>query len=258
MRMKLGFRIRFLVILGVVFSIFMACKDKAEKKEQPETEDTSRTDMTESKQGWTVLFDGTSFDGWNEYLKDGVSEHWKLEDGAMVFYPPQDRKKGESYNLVTQKEFTDFELSLDWRIAEAGNSGIFWGVQEMPSLKQPYQTGPEIQVLDNEKHPDGKNGIDRQAGALYDMVGPSKDVTKPVGQWNTMVIRIDHKAEKGSVHMNGTEIVKFPVGNESWNSMVSQAKFADWEHFGKYTKGKIGLQDHSDVVAYRNIKIREL
>jgi hypothetical protein len=207
---------------------------------------------------WQVLFDGTSFDGWKGYNQEGVPDSWKIEDGAMVLNPPESRPEGANYNLVTVEDFTDFELSLEWRISEGGNSGVFWGIQEDTKYNEPYETGPEIQVLDNEKHPDAKVGTTHQAGSLYDMVGPGKDVTKPVGEWNTMVITVDHEAKKGSVVQNGEEIVTFPVGDEGWDAMVSKSKFADWEGFGKATSGKIGLQDHGDGVAFRNIKIREL
>ncbi len=211
-----------------------------------------------SQEEWTVLFDGTSFDEWKGYLKDEVPDTWKLENGTMVFYPPKDRLKGESHNIVTKREYTNFVLSLEWKISVAGNSGIFWGIVEDEKYHQPYETGPEIQVLDNENHPDAKNGISHQAGSLYDMVAPSKDMTRPVGEWNTCVILVDHESKQGSVVLNGEEIVTFPVANELWNAMVSKSKFADWEGFGKFATGKIGLQDHGDIVAYRNIKIKEL
>ncbi|SIS37310.1 protein of unknown function [Zobellia uliginosa] len=248
-------------LLLILFTAVVAfgCKEKAEKKQaETEAEVVAETEVEKPVQEWTVLFDGSSFDGWKEYNKEGVSENWKLEDGAMVFYPPKDRKKGEAFNLVTEKEYTDFVLSLEWKISEGGNSGVFWGVSENPELSEAYQTGPEVQVLDNEKHPDAKNGTTHQAGSLYDMVAPSEDVTNAVGEWNTMVITINHKEEKGSIAMNGKLIVEFPVGNEMWKEMVSKSKFADWEYFGKFTTGKIGLQDHGDQVAFRNIKIREL
>ena len=133
-----------------------------------------------------------------------------------------------------------------------------WGVKESDSLGEPYLTGPEIQVLDNEKHPDAANGPIRQAGALYDMVPPSEDVTKPVGEWNETVIRINHKENLGSVTMNGTKIVEFALHGEEWDKLKENSKFKDWTEFGKYHSGHIALQDHGDKVWFKNIKIRPL
>lgn len=243
----------------LVFALFISgCKEKAPKTQEPAEDTQADIAMDTSKEGWKVLFDGKTFEGWHEYKTEGVSEHWKIEDGAMVFYPPKNRVEGESHNLVTDDEYTDFVLSLEWKISEAGNSGIFWAVKELPELGQPYHTGPEIQVLDNDKHPDGKNGTSHQAGALYDMVSPATDVTKPVGEWNACTVSIDHKNNLGSVTLNGTPLLEFPVNDPEWGEMVSKSKFADWEHFAKYTTGKIGVQDHGDLVAFRNIKIKEL
>jgi len=248
-----------LMVIVCMTIIVFGCKDKAEKtQKEMEKERIAEAEEATPPEEWTVLFDGSSFDGWKEYNKDDVSDNWKLEDGAMVFYPPKERGEGEAFNLVTEKEYTDFILSLDWKISEGGNSGVFWGVNEKPELSEAYQTGPEVQVLDNEKHPDAKNGTTHQAGSLYDMVAPSQDVTNPVGEWNTMVITINHKEQKGSISLNGTDVVDFPVGNEMWNVMVSKSKFADWDHFGKFTTGKIGLQDHGNMVSFRDIRIKEL
>lgn len=245
-----------LFVFIVLFTAF-GCKEKVNKTEKMTSDAMVKTEVEVPQNEWQVLFDGKTFNGWHEYKKEGVSENWKIEDGAMVFYPPKERN-GESYNLVSDKEYTDFLLSIEWRISEAGNSGIFWGVKELPDLGQPYETGAEIQVLDNDKHPDGKHGTSHQAGALYDMVSPSEDVTKPVGEWNLCEITINHKINMGVVVLNDVEIVSFPLNNPEWGEMVSKSKFADWEHFAKYTTGKIGVQDHGDLVAYRNIKIKEL
>lgn len=238
--------------------LVLGCKEKAKETEEKATDAMAKTEMEVPQDDWKVIFDGKTFDGWHEYRKEGVSENWKIEDGAMVFYPPKDGKKGESYNLISENEYTDFVLSIEWKIAEAGNSGIFWAIKELPELSKPYETGPEIQVLDNDKHPDGKNGTSHQAGALYDMVSPSEDVTKPIGEWNLCELTINHKTNMGIVVLNDVEVVNFPVNNPEWGEMVSKSKFADWEHFAKYTTGKIGVQDHGDGVAFRNIKIKEL
>ena len=238
----------------------ISCKNKAENAKETATEEmVEETAMEKSSQeDWKVLFDGTSFDSWKGYLSDNVSDAWKIEDGAMVFHPPKERVKGEYHNINTVDEYTDFVLSLEWKISEGGNSGIFWGIKEDPKFGQPYQTGPEIQLLDNEKHPDAKAGTNHQAGSLYDMVSPLKDVTRPVGEWNLIEITINHKINHGKVVMNGMEIVEFPVKGDPWNQMVANSKFNGWEGFGKFTTGKIGLQDHKDGVAFRNIKIKEL
>lgn len=252
-----------LIFSALIAVMVMGCKDKTDKKNM----DIDSDPLANSEKGtppppfegeWKVLFDGTNFDAWKRYKEDGVGDAWKIEDGAMVFYPPKERAKGEKYNLVTKEEFTNFVLSIDWKISEGGNSGIFWGVQEIESLREAYHSGPEIQVLDNEKHPDAKNGPVRQAGALYDMVGPSEDVTKPVGEWNTYVITVNHKSNKGNVVLNGTEVASFPVNGEEWEAMIDKSKFKGSEHFGKYRTGRIGLQDHGDIVSYRNIKIKSL
>ncbi|AKA35173.1 3-keto-disaccharide hydrolase [Flagellimonas lutaonensis] len=246
------------LFLLVLLAIGCKQKDKEANKEANKEEPMSETAENTDEEAWQVLFDGTSFEGWHFYNGGEVGEPWKLEEGAMVFYPPEERPEGASYNIVTDEEFTNFELSLEWKVSEGGNSGIFWGVHESEQFGQPYQTGPEIQVLDDDRHPDAKNGTTHQAGALYDMIAPSKKVVKPAGEWNEVILTINHEANQGSVVMNGEKIVEFPVHGEEWDKMVANSKFADWEGFGEYRTGKIGLQDHGDVVAYRNIKIRRL
>lgn len=240
-----------LIMMMLLFTV--GCKEKAKK----EVEEIVETEVVNETEEWTVLFDGSSFDGWHVYSGEGVPDVWKLEEGAMVYTPSGDGHGGGA-NLVTDNDYTDFVLSLEWKISEGGNSGIFWGVKEDENLPEAYQTGPEIQILDNEKHPDAKAGTTHRAGALYDMVPPTKDVTNPVGEWNTNVITINHKTNEGIIVLNGVEVVTFSVNNPEWSEMVSKSKFADWEEFGKYTTGKIGLQDHGNMVSFRNIKIKEL
>ncbi len=249
------------LVWSVLISLLVfGCKEKAktvtEEKAAENVIETS-TKVDDQKE-WIVLFDGTSFKGWHGFGSSEMPAEWTLEEGAMVFYPPQEREKNKGYDIVTDKEYTDFVLSLEWKISEGGNSGIFWGINEGGVYKVPYTTGPEIQVLDNLKHPDAKNGTTHQAGALYDLVAPSKDVVKPVGEWNSCEITVNHKTNTGKVVLNGEEIVNFPTHGDEWDAMVAKSKFADWDGFGIFTTGKIGLQDHNDIVAYRNIKIKEL
>lgn len=243
-----------LIILAVAL-ISISCKDKTEEQEETITVETENMDNQE-KEEVTMLFNGENLDGWKAYNSDEITQ-WKVEDGAIAFSAAEGERQG-SENLITEEEFTNFELSLEWKISEGGNSGIMWGVQEDKKFNEPYLTGPEIQILDNQKHPDAKNGPIRQAGALYDMVPASKDVTKPVGEWNNLVIRIDHEANLGSVTLNGEKITEFPVHGEEWDKMVEGSKFKGWEDFGKHRTGHIALQDHDDKVWYRNIQIKEL
>ena len=242
------------VIVSIAFLIFfISCKQ--EKKESSESV-VEKIEMRESE--WEILFDGTSLDKWKEFQNDAVGDVWKIEGDVLIYTPPSEGEEKKNHDLVTRDEYTDFVLSLDWKISEAGNSGVFWGVNEDVKYGTGYQTGPEVQILDNDKHPDAKAGTTHQAGALYDMVSPAEDVTKPIGEWNTMVITVNHKVNMGNVILNGTEMVTFPVQGEEWDAMVADSKFAGWDGFGKFTTGKIGLQDHGNIVAFRNIKIKQL
>ncbi|SFW48590.1 3-keto-disaccharide hydrolase [Cellulophaga fucicola] len=249
---------KYLLLFSISVLAF-SCKDKEENSSEKKEETAEVTTKQETKDDeWTVLFDGTNLDNLQLYGNDNSIENWKIEEDALVFHPPAERPKDTHYNLVTKKEYTSFVLSIDWKISEGGNSGIFWGIKDDGTYGQPYETGLEVQVLDNEKHPDAKNGTDRQAGALYDMVAPNKDVTKPIGEWNTAVITINHKTNTGSSVLNGVTVAEFPLKGKEWNSLLENSKFNGWDGFAKYKTGKIGVQDHGDIVSYRNIKIKEL
>ena len=241
--------------LFVAALLMMSCKQDAKKESKEQIEPVAQQTPEEPAQdSWEVLFDGSNFDSWHMYnTGQPVSEAWSIEDGAMVLTPGD-----AAGNIVTDKEYTNFVLSLDWKISEGGNSGIFWGVIEDEKYNEPYQTGPEIQVLDDERHPDAKAGTTHQSGALYDMVSPSEKVVKPAGQWNNCVVEINHITNQGSVSLNGNKIVEFPVHGEAWEAMIADSKFNGWEGFGMYKTGKIGLQYHGDKVSFRNIKIKEL
>ena len=237
------------LILVLIFTIaFTTCKEATKQLTETEVNKEVKTE-------WVYLFDGTNFDKWRGYSTDKMHPEWTIEDGAMLFTPS---KEGEK-NIITKETYTNFELSLEWKISEGGNSGIFWSVFEDPKFEEAYQTGPEIQVLDNERHPDAfANPKFHQAGALYDMVQPEYDVCKPAGTWNLCVLKVNHKTNQGSVTLNGVEIVKFPVHGESWDAMVENSKFKNWKGFSKHHTGHIGLQDHGDKVWFKNIKIKNL
>ena len=217
---------------------------------------------------WISLFDGETLNGWHQYNGTTIGDEWSVVDNTLVFDPAKKRNYGDGgKNIVTDREFTSFILSIEWKVAEVGNSGLFWAVQEGEEFGEPYLTGPEIQILDNERHPDAlANPKYHQAGALYDMVQPTADVCNPAGEWNQVVLTIDHNNNNGRVVLNGTEIVTFPVHGPEWEALITASKFGDtslphYTHapkFGQFKTGKIGLQDHGDKVAFRNIKIKEL
>ena len=210
---------------------------------------------SEKSSKWEYIFDGETFNGWHVYKAETIGSEWSINNGELIF--TNNEEFGQ--DLVTDKEYTNFELSIEWNISKNGNSGILYGVKELPEFDAPFVTGPEIQVLDNERHPDAlANPKFHQAGALYDMVQPTQDVCKAAGEWNDVLLSIDYNTNKGSVTLNGVEIVTFPVSGEKWDALIANSKFSDWDHFAKFKTGKIGLQDHGDMVSYRNIKIREL
>ncbi|MFH6602886.1 DUF1080 domain-containing protein [Maribacter algicola] len=250
------------LLVALMVLALQACKENAkETSADIDAETAAETDMKMSEDNeWTEL----SLDDWQAFKGGPAPEFWKEEDGAIVFYPPSDEARmspdGErkSFNIVTKNDYSSFVLSLEWKISDTGNSGIMWGVSEEDKYKEPYHTGLEIQVLDNEKHPDAKNGTTHQAGALYDLVEPSEDATKPVGEWNLAEITVDYAANKGSSVLNGVEVATFPVGGPELDQLLKGSKFDGWDGFGKFKTGKIALQDHGDVVAFRNIKIKEL
>ncbi len=209
-------------------------------------------------QKWVKLFDGKTLTNWHIYNKAGqpISDKWKVVDGVISYAgKAQGEKHGD--DLISDKEYENFELELQWKASEGANSGIFYGVFEDKKYGVPYLTAPEIQVLDNDRHPDAKAGKDgnHKAGSLYDMI-PSAAVTKPAGVWNTVKI-IKNKGEI-SVFQNGTLSVKYKSEGPEWDAMVANSKFKSWGGFGKYSKGKIGLQDHGDAVSFRKIRIKEL
>jgi hypothetical protein len=235
-----------------------ACKSDKKEKEAYEVDAANDTTaMATNDDNWDELFNGKDLEGWKAFNANSISDQWQVKDGVIAFTPAEGEREG-SENLITKKTYTNFELSLDWKISEGGNSGIMWGVQESEEFSEPYLTGPEIQILDNKLHPDAKNGEDRHAGALYDMMPPSENKTRNAGEWNNTVIRINHETNKGSVRLNGTLINEFPVHGEEWSNLVENSKFKDWEDFGQNREGHIALQDHGDKVWFRNIKIKEL
>lgn len=202
---------------------------------------------TEEQQGgWHLLFDGQSLAQWRSYQEDTVNSGWAVENGCLT-------RVGWGGDLITREQFADFELKLEWRISEAGNSGIF--VRGDESGSSIHHTGFEMQVLDNAGHSDAKYPSHR-AGAYYDMIVPDHDTSKPVGYWNQVHIIAD--GDDVEFRLNGQTTAKFQQGSPEWQALYQQSKFTSRPHYGSLRKGHIGLQDHFDKVWFRNIRVREL
>lgn len=216
-----------------------------------EAQKLNKLSKKEIKKGWVLLFDGKTTEGWHTYLKEDASAAWTIQDGALAFDP----EAGEGGDLVTDQEYENYELSLEWKIAEGGNSGIIFNVHEDPEFGATYVSGPEMQVLDNEKAHDNKED-DHLAGSLYDMIPVGRTVAKAAGEWNLASIRL--KDGQLTLTLNGVQTADVQIGSEEWKKLIAGSKFKDWEHFAQYSKGRIALQDHGNKVWYRNIKIRPL
>jgi len=198
---------------------------------------------------WTVLFDGTSTDAWRGFKSDAFpAQGWVIEDGALKHVAG-----AGGGDIITREQFQDFELRLEWKAAPGANSGIFYRVQEVGNWV--WETGPEMQVLDDALHADGKNPK-TSAGSLYGLIACAKPSVKPAGEWNA--VRIVVMGPHVEHWLNGTKVVEYELGSEAWNRMIAESKFKDMPNFGRMPAGHIALQDHGDDVWFRNIKIRRL
>ena len=209
--------------------------------------------VAEQRSGWELIFNGKTTEGWRNYKSDQISDGWKVIDGALV------RVKEGAGSIVTDEKYKWFELSLDYKIGKAGNSGVMFHVAETEA--HPWQTGPEVQIQDN------VDGHDPQkAGWLYQLYQPVPptwvqdqgvvDSTRPAGEWNQLYLRVAPGACE--VCINGLAYYRFNLGSDSWKERISKSKFSEYPHFGAMGEGHICLQDHNDEVAYRNIKIRKI
>lgn len=206
---------------------------------------------TSSAGEWEVLFDGKSVKGLRGYMKkDFPWDGWKIQNGSLTT-----RTDGKRIDIITANTYENYELELEWAVTPAGNSGIIYNVIEGPSAT--YMSGPEMQVLDDSKHPDGKNPK-TSAGSLYALVAPNKaKVTKPVGEFNQAKLKV----KDGQVEhwLNGHKVVEYKWRGQNIVDMINSSKFAIWKKtFMQSSKGHVAIQHHGEEVSYRNIRIRSL
>lgn len=206
----------------------------------------------EKKEGWKLLFDGTSTSGWHTYGQPNAGSRWAVQNGALAPNPAGGKGHGD---LLTDQAYGDFDLKLQWKISPGGNSGVLFYVQEdTAKYKETYFTGPEMQVLDNDSNHDGRINKHR-AGNLYDLIaGP--DEVKPVGQWNQ--VEIISQGGTLKLFLNGVNVVTTTMWDDHWREMIAHSKFKRWPDFGLAHNGRIALQYHDFPVWFRDIKIKKL
>jgi hypothetical protein len=240
-------RIAFIILSTV---LFISCN--------PSKEATNQLSSGEKSEGWTLLFNGRNTKGWHRYGGGAIDSVWKVRDGALCLdtaVKKQFNIKGD-WDIVTEDEYDNFHLQLEWKISKNGNSGIiFYIYEDKKKHNWPWETGMEMQVLDNNGHPDAKFPKHR-AGDLYDLIAVSKENVKPYDEWNLAEIKCVNG--KLDLFLNGENVVSTMLWDDNWRNMIANSKFRNMAGFGTYKKGRIGLQDHGDGVCYRNIKIRRL
>lgn len=243
-----------------------------------EKEQVDLAQFPQDADGYYVIFDGTSTNGWRGYGKDALPSRWSIEDGCLKFSGTGtgEGQTGEGGDVIFAHKFRNFELELEWKVSKGGNSGIFYLAQEVTTKNEDgteryepiYISAPEYQVLDNDNHPDAKLGVDgnRQSASLYDMIPAKPQNQNPFGEWNKARIMV----YKGTVvhGQNDANVVEYHLWTQQWTDMLQASKFSQekWPLAfellnncgGENHEGYIGFQDHGDDVWFRNVRVKVL
>ncbi len=211
-----------------------------------EQADPNTLTAAERADGWTLLFDGETTDGWRGYNAESMPDGWQAVDGALA-------RVGQGGDIISEAQFENFELRIEWKLETGGNSGIFFRATEGAGAA--WHTAPEMQVLDDDAHPDGQSTM-TSAGSDYALYGRSRDTVKPVGEWNAARIIAD--GSHVEYWLNGVRVVAYELWNDDWEARVAASKFGVYPQFGRARRGHFAIQDHGDPVYFRNIKVREL
>lgn len=240
-------RVVLLVAAAAVTLLFTACSVQGQAP-APDAGARALNTLTDAERaaGWRLLFDGRTTEAWRGFRRDNMPDGWQVVDGTLA-------RVGSGGDIITVEQFDNFELALDWRVESGGNSGIFFHVSE--DARYVWETGPEMQILDNAGHADGQNPL-TSTGSNYALHAPTRDVARPAGQWNSvrLIVRGNHVEH----WLNGEQIVVYELGSEEWKALVAASKFRDMPGYGQARRGHIALQDHGDPVQFRNIRIRPL
>ena len=243
------FRARLLPALGVGIlgcaPVLFAGQAAAQQAQRLEPPINALTDA-EREAGWELLFDGRTTDGWRGYMMRTAPDGWQVVDGELT-------RVGRGRDLITTDQFENFDLTLEWKVEPGGNSGILFRAVEGP--EQIYMGAPEMQILDDENHPDGRSPL-TSVGSNYALHPAPRGLARPVGEWNSLRILVN--GNHVEQWLNGVRTVEYELGSADWLERVAASKFSQWPEYGQASRGHIGLQEHGDRVAFRNIKIRRL
>jgi len=246
------------ILFGLMTVVIISC-GKSNKKdalalyaELDKNPATNTLSKKEKGNGWQLLFDGKTTNGWHGFNMKVFPDCWAIEDESFTM---NSKGGNEDQDIITDKKYRSFAFSVDYKLTKAANSGIIFQVAEDPKYKYPYETGPEFQVIDHENWPDHLEDWQIN-GANYAMYPPMAKPYKPLGEWNHLFLVVE--GNNVTQILNDVVVVKYVKNSEEWKKLRNSGKWSNFPDYGKYDEGNISLQNHGTKVWYRNIKIKEI
>ncbi len=249
---------KYLFLAAGIACSALACQSSSESKTEDNADSAQQAAIPQQDTGWLSLFDGQTLSGWHTYGKTEPGSAWNVDSEAIHLNASakKDYQTQGGGDLVSKDEFGNFDLKLEWKISKNGNSGVIFYVHEdTAKYKETWNTGLEMQVLDNNGHPDRKFPLHR-AACLYDLVASNPETVNPVGEWNQVEI-ISNNGQL-EFYLNGPKVLSTTLWDDNWKKLIAGSKFKDMPDWGTFKQGHIALQDHGNDVWYRNIMIRKL